>query len=36
VQLGLFQIQGKVTLGGSPLLSAVGYFEVVANVDNSD
>ena len=36
VQLGLFEIQGKVTLGGSPLLSAKGYFSVVSNVDNTD
>jgi hypothetical protein len=35
-QLGLFEIQGKVTLGGSPLLSAKGYFNVVSNVDNVD
>lgn len=35
-QLGLFQIQGKATLGGSPILTAKGYFEVVTNVDNTD
>ncbi len=35
-QLGLFQIQGKATLGGSVVLTAVGYFEVLANVDNTD
>ncbi len=34
-QLGLFQIQGKATLGGSTILTAVGYFEVAVNVDNS-
>ncbi len=36
VQLGLFEIQGKVTLGSSPLLSQKGYFSVVSNVDNTD
>ena len=35
-QLGLFQIQGKVTLSGQPVLTAVGYFQVLANVDNAD
>lgn len=35
-QLGLFQIQGKATLGSNPILTAKGYFQVVTNVDNSD
>jgi hypothetical protein len=35
-QIGLFQIQGKATLGGKPILTAVGYFAVLTNVDNSD
>lgn len=35
-QLGLFQIQGKATFSSSPILSAVGYFQVVANTDNND
>ncbi len=35
-QLGLFQIQGKATLGSSVVLTANGYFEVLANVDNAD
>ena len=26
-QLGTFQIQGKATLGGNPILTAVGYFQ---------
>ena len=36
VQLDLYQIQGKATLGGTPILTAVGYFKVVANTDNVD
>ncbi len=35
-QLGLFQIQGKATLGGKPILTALGYFQVLMNADNSD
>ncbi len=35
-QLGLFQIQGKATLGGKPILTAVGYFLALANTDNND
>lgn len=35
-QLGLFQIQGKATLGGSVVLTGKGYFEVLVNVDNTD
>lgn len=35
-QLGLFQIQGKATSGGTPILTSVGYFQVVANTDNVD
>ena len=35
-QIGLFQIQGKATLGGSPILTAVGYFQVLMNADNND
>ena len=35
-QLGLFQIQGKATLGGKPILTAVGYFDVLMNADNND
>ncbi len=35
-QLGLFQIQGKATLGGKQILTALGYFNVVTNVDNND
>lgn len=35
-QIGLFQIQGKATLGGAPILTAVGYFQVAPNVDNDD
>ncbi len=36
VQLGLYQIQGKATLGGKTILTMVGYFEVLVNVDNVD
>lgn len=36
VQLGLFQIQGKATLGGKPILTAKGYFEILSNTDNAD
>lgn len=36
VQLGLFQIQGKATLGSSVVLTEKGYFQVVTNVDNED
>lgn len=36
VQLGLFQIQGKATLGSVPILTAVGYFQVLVNTDNVD
>lgn len=36
VQLGTFQIQGKATLGGHPILTALGFFQVVQNVDNAD
>lgn len=35
-QLGLFQIQGKATLGESVILTAKGYFEVLTNVDDED
>ena len=35
-QLGLFQIQGKATLSSVPVLTQVGYFQVVTNVDNND
>ncbi len=36
VQLGLFQIQGKATLGGRPILTSLGYFLVASNTDNTD
>jgi hypothetical protein len=35
-QLGLYQIQGKVTLASVPVLTAVRYFQVLSNADNSD
>jgi hypothetical protein len=36
IELGLFQIQGKATLGSVPILTNVGYFQVLPNTDNTD